>query len=155
MPPLSSSSSLPSLLMAVAVGALISYVIFGKNSNGPLFSKSAMQSRRNAVDKAFYLGVSVTFPSTEEKTKFINLFTPLAKYVKENEFGTLSYELLHSDKETNRILISERYESKDYYLNTHKTSKEFLSFREKFQEMINNGATVDGHSYIESGIGFP
>ena len=154
----SSHASIPSLFVAVLVGAVFSYILFHQNSKPATFESGAISARenqRNGVDKAFYLGVVVRFTNDQEKQKFINIFTPVAKYVKEKEFGTLSYELLNSDKDPLQILISERYKDKDYYLNVHKTSSEFLSFREKFQEMITNkNAVVDGHSYIESGIGF-
>jgi quinol monooxygenase YgiN len=162
---MANSPSVSSLLIALTVGAVLSYIFFAKGSSSSSSSSSSLdnvqvesrqhnRNQRNSYDKAFYLGVTVTFPSPEEKQKFIDIFSPLAKYVKEKEFGTLSYELLNSDKDPKRILISERYKDKEYYLNVHKTSAEFLQFRETFQKMIENGAVVDGHSYIESGIGF-
>jgi hypothetical protein len=40
-------------------------------------------------------------------------------------------------------------------LEVHKTSKEFLKFREHVRQMTESGAvTLDGQSYIETGIGF-
>ncbi len=152
----SSSTSISSLVFAVTLGAVLSYLIFSRQStpNNPgSFSGSVL--RRNAVDRAFYLGVVIIFPDLNQKQQFINIFTPLANYVKEKELGTLSYELLESDKDPKRILISERYQSREYYLTVHKTSSEFLQFREGFQQLIANGTVVDGHSYYESGIGIP
>lgn len=157
------SSSISSLLIAMTMGAMLSYWIFSKQSIHTTTSAAstinaniqASIARRNSVDKAFYLGVVITFPNLNEKQKFIDIFTPLAQYVKEKELGTLSYELLESDKDPKRILISERYSSKDYYLKVHKTSPLFLKFREEFQQLIANGTNVDGHSYYESGIGIP
>lgn len=135
-----------SLLLAFGLGALCTYLARnGANSDRP---------RRNAVDRAFYLGVVVEFPSVEVKDEFYKMFQPLADYVEQYELGTLSYEVLDSDKDTKRILILERYKDKEYYLNVHRSSKEFLKFRDLLQTLMSKGATLDGHSYIESGVGF-
>ena len=156
----SNKSNLPSILLAVTLGAVLTYLLVSPSSSPSSSSTSSSSSggcpyaRRYAADNAFFLGVAITFPSVEEKSQFMEMFKPLAKYVENYELGTLSYELMESDKEALRIMILERYKDKDYYLNVHRTSKEFLSFREKFQDMINKGTKVDGHSYIESGIGF-
>jgi quinol monooxygenase YgiN len=136
-----------SLLIAFGVGAVFTLL---------LRSSPAMESspRTNFKGNAFYLGVSITFPTTEDKELFKKIFQPLADYVQKYELGTLSYELLDSDKDDKRIQILERYQNKDYYLNIHKTSAAFLKFKEAFQAFVSRGAVLDGHSYLETGIGF-
>ena len=100
------------------------------------------------------IGVKISFPTAQDKDTFIADFTPVAEYVRQHEPTTISYELLLSDKDDLHIYIMERYVNKQAYLEVHKKSSEFLSFREKFQKLINGGTKVDGESYIESNIGF-
>ena len=47
----------------------------------------------NVNKNTFFLGITITFKSIEDKEEFKSLFTPLAKFVKANEPHTLSYEL--------------------------------------------------------------
>jgi hypothetical protein len=50
----------------------------------------------------------------------------------------------------------ERYITKDAFNEVHRTSSEFLKFKEKMNKMVEEGSItkVDGHSYFESNIGF-
>ncbi len=146
---MNSNNILPTILIAMAVSSLFTYLLTGCRT-----PNNSATSSRDTIPSAFYLGVAVIFPTVQEKESFKTLFRPMAQFVKDHEPGTLSYELLESDKEPERILILERYVNKDYYLNVHRTSKEFLSFRAEFQKMIEKGVKVDGHSYLEPGIGF-
>lgn len=131
------------LLIGVAFGALL----FGAH-----FSH---RPRKSEVENAFVLGVSVKFRSTTDKDNFKDIIGPVADYIAKFELNTISYEVMDSDKEPTQIYILERYKTKRDYLEVHRKTEIFLSFREKFQAMITAGlATVDGHSYIESGIGF-
>lgn len=136
------------LLLAFGVGSLVGWLVFS------VVSPSQPARIRPAVKNAFFLGVTIKFPQASDKDDFKVIFTPLAKYVEEKELGTISYILMESDKDPLEIMILERYQDKDYYLNVHRSSGEFKVFREKFQEMITKGAAVDGHSYIETDIGY-
>mmetsp|Transcript_21465 Transcript_21465/g.35926 ORF Transcript_21465/g.35926 Transcript_21465/m.35926 type:complete len:150 (+) Transcript_21465:74-523(+) len=131
--------------LGLALGGVLCFL--GLKAFGP-------SDRRNQLPGAFYLGVKVTFPSLEDKLKFHEEFIPLSEYVRQKEFTTVSYEVLQSDKDRLQIYILERYTDKNAYLDIHKKSKEFLAFRAKFQELIDEGAKVDGDSYMETGIGF-
>ena len=131
----------------IALGSILCFLTM--KLSGP-----AVHSRRTAEPEAFFLGVSVTFPNIEDKILFQNEFIPLSEYVRSYEPKTISYELLQSDKEPLQIFILERYVDKNAYLLIHKQSKEFIVFRERFQKIIERGARVDGHSYLETGIGF-
>ncbi|RYH05478.1 antibiotic biosynthesis monooxygenase [archaeon] len=143
-----SNSATKNLLLAFGVGALVGWLIFSA------VSPNQPSRLRPAVKNAFFLGVTIKFPNATDKDAFKVIFTPLAKYVEEKEFGTISYILMESDKDPLQIMILERYQDKDYYLSIHRSSGEFKAFREKFQEMIARGASVDGSSYIETDVGF-
>ena len=141
-------SSLTAVLVGVVVGVI---VCKWSGCSQPIKSRSAATS-----DPPFFLGVTITFGSAEDKKVFIENFRPLAEYVKAKEPETLSYELSESDKEPNQLFILERYKHKQSsYLEIHRHSKPFLVFREQLKQMMDDGrASLDGHSYIESGIGF-
>eukprot|EP01039_Chlorochromonas_danica_P008632 gene8632-9512_t len=117
-------------------------------------SSTLVPSPREHGQHAFFLGVSVRFPSDEDQKEFERIFKPLSDHVRKNELGTLSYIVMRSDKEARHIMILERYKNKQYYLDVHKTSEPFKTFRDQFQELISKGAVVDGHSYVESDLGF-
>jgi len=105
---------------------------------------------------AFSLLVSLKFTEEKHKETFLEDFAPLAAYVKEKEVDTIAYEVLLSDKDPLCVLIMERYKDKEEaYLQVHKTSEPFLEFRPKLQALQDAGfVTVDGESYIDSGLGF-
>ena len=117
-------------------------------------SRFLQPSHRSVVPAAFFLGVKVVFPTEQDKVEFESEFEKLAAFVRSSEPQTISYELLRSDKNPLQIYILERYGSKTDYLEVHRKSQPFLSFREKFQGLIEKGALVDGDSYLEPGIGF-
>lgn len=100
---------------------------------------------------AFVLLVNVTFKSEREKEDFVDTFSKYTKYISIYEPTTLSYELVRSDTEENRLLLIERYVNKEAYTDVHKKSLEFLNFRAKLNRM---DVIIDGHSYFETNIGF-
>lgn len=135
---------------ALAAGAIVGAILY-------CLVRSASQSTnsRSTAPNAFFLGVKVVFPSEDDKHTFRTDFENLAKFVREFEPQTLSYELLQSDKDPLHMYILERYKDKRAYLDIHKQSKPFLEFRARFQKMIEEkGVLVDGQSYLETGIGF-
>jgi quinol monooxygenase YgiN len=136
------------LLVAFGLGAAASYLL------RPPATIESSQSRRNKVERAFFLGVTITFPNKDDLEIFKRHFQSLATYVEKYEKGTLSYELLESDKDPLRIQILERYQDRDYYLNVHKTSGPFLKFRDELQHLVTKGAVITGESYLETDIGF-
>eukprot|EP01032_Pedospumella_encystans_P008274 gene8274-9840_t len=140
------SGNLTFLAVGMAVG-LLTYFVGSSLYNPP-------QPRRLVAPDGFFLGVKVIFPNEYDKMEFRTEFEKLAIYVRDHEPKTISYELLQSDKEPLQIFILERYLDKSAYLDIHKQSKEFISFRAKFQKMIERGAKIDGDSYLETGVGF-
>lgn len=143
-----SSGAWKSLCLTFGLGIFLGWWVRGFSP------KPLAASTREQAKNAFFLGVKVRFPSDSDLAEFERIFAPLAAFVEAKELGTASYILMHSDKEPRHVMILERYKSKDYYLNVHRTSPEFRQFREKFQEIIARGAVVAGDSYIESDVGF-
>ena len=88
---------------------------------------------------------------SSEKEDFADTFSKYTKYISIYEPTTLSYELVRSDTEENRLLLIERYVNKEAYTDVHKKSLEFLNFRAKLNRM---DVIIDGHSYFETNIGF-
>jgi len=122
---------------------------------GPKQERNNTTKIHDAGEKYFLLGVTVTFSSDEVKMRFLNAFAPYATYVRENEPTTLSYEIFESDKDSKRVFIFERYVNKDAYINIHRSSESFLKFRSNLTAMTEKGdAVIEGHSYLESGIGY-
>jgi len=140
------SSNLTFLAVGVLVGAF-SYFVISSLQSPP-------QPRRMEAPDGFFLGVKVIFPNEYDKMEFRSEFDRIATFVRDHEPLTISYELLQSDKDPLQIFILERYKDKSAYLDIHKSTKEFMVFRAKFQKMIERGAKVDGDSYLETGIGF-
>jgi quinol monooxygenase YgiN len=112
---------------------------------------SLTAKRETSVKSAFVLLVAIDFASEGDKDSFKKLFKNIAQYVAEYEFSTLSYELAESDKSSTRVIIIERYKDKDAYTNIHRSSEPFKKFRSILQGY---DVKIDGHSYIESNIGF-
>jgi quinol monooxygenase YgiN len=113
-------------------------------------------ARRVTKEKgAFVLLVTIDFQNEIEKEDFKTIFRPMADYVAEYERSTVSYEIAESDKNEKRVCIIERYINKASYSNIHRSSKEFLEYKQKLKELDSEGKmTIHGHSYIETNIGF-
>ena len=96
----------------------------------------------------FWLVVNMKFKSDENAKIFENEFAKLASYVKSNEADTtLSYQLAKSDKSPFTYLVFERYTDKEKaYLNLHRSSMEFQSFKSKLLELE---PIINGESYIQ------
>ena len=78
----------------------------------------------------FILIVFVDFKNKKDMDLFKVNFKILQNYCLENESDFLiQYEYALSDKKDNRIVIIEKYLNKNYYLNIHKKSNEFLYFK--------------------------
>ncbi len=120
------------------------------------FIISALSRTTSPVEiDAWSLAVTLRFKTDADKTEFKKNLQPYALYVQKNEPLTLSYILSESDKDSKQMHIMERYVNKDAYLNVHKKSPEFVTFRKQLFDMQGQGRlTIEGHSYQEVGIGF-
>jgi quinol monooxygenase YgiN len=128
----------------LTVGMCIGYTI-------PLFTTKKI---RETVNKgAFFLGITIKFNTEEDKKVFFSIFGPYAQFVATTELGTISYELSESDKSNLQIFLVERYINKEAYLDIHRKTEEFIKFRSKLSE-LSTTMVMDGHSYIESNLGF-
>ena len=140
----------------IAIGAVLGAVLamaFMKSHsattrNGHYYSSSGKES-------FFFLGVTVKFRSLEDKQYFKSLFVPMANYVDKFEEKTMSYKLYESDSNPLQGFILERYVNKDAFVEIHRKSQEFNAFRSKLKTLeADKGVVLDGHSYIETDIGF-
>jgi len=129
------------LFVGVVFGLLVSSTLYTDN-----YQNAVMHGINNK--NAFVLLVNLEFESGFDKTRFERMFQMMAEYVKTNEPLTLSYELAEDDK----VIIIERYSEKSAYLEVHKTSKDFLEFRNQFDTF--NNLKISGRSYIESNLGY-
>lgn len=135
------------LAFGIFIGVTLAYTLFLRGPSARLSSTKTKQ--------VFLLSVIMQFKSLEAKEHFKILFQPYAEYVRMHEPQTISYMLYESDKDSLQVMIFERYINKDAYLNIHRISKEFISFREKLQAMVQESLVkLDGHSYLESSLGF-
>lgn len=117
-----------------------------------LYSTTSTLSSTNSQvakkDEEFFLLVNLEFADSQALAVFREAFKPLSAYVLSQEKGTLVYEVLYSDQDSNKVLIFEKYINKDYYLNVHKTSEPFLTFRPILAKLTEEGKVkVDGSSY--------
>ena len=62
------------------------------------------------------------FKSLDDRDRFLGVWKDLAKHVKAKEAGALAYEISIADNDPMKILVFERYTSKDYYRSVHQTS---------------------------------
>lgn len=56
----------------------------------------------------FVLAVNLRFTAPEDKQAFLEVWAPLAEFVRVHEPATLSFELLQSDKDDCHVLVYER-----------------------------------------------
>lgn len=106
--------------------------------------------------RAFVLNVRLRFRSVGERDAWLAVWRPLAEAVRRDEPRTLAFELAVSDRDPTSVLVHERYASRADYVQTHRSTAAFCEFKARsaalpFFEFI----SVEGESYLESGIGFP
>lgn len=137
-------------IVTLSIGIFIGVIAtFNSKSNNP----DNYGPRKSKHRDAFFLAITIKFNTIEDKQKFIEIFDPYAKYVARVEPETISYELSESDKSPLQIFLVERYINKNAYLEIHRKTETFIRFRAKLTELAST-MTMDGHSYIESNIGF-
>ena len=108
------------------------------------------------MNPAFSLMVTLQFSDLPDKEQFLRDIHPVVEHCRTKEPGTLSYEVLLSDKDPHQVLIMERYKDKEVaYLQVHKSSEPFLTFRPKLQALQDAGRVqISGHSYLDSKVGY-
>jgi quinol monooxygenase YgiN len=139
------------LSIGIFAGFIINdLIVNGANKKQIVSTNSIRESKHKA---AFFLAITIKFVSADVKQKFMGLFGPFAKYIAEVEPGTISFELSESDKTPLQIFLVERYVNKEAYIDIHRKTDTFIAFRAKITE-LGASVTMDGHSYIESNLGF-
>lgn len=134
-----------SVLLSAFASAFISNYFLNSNNNTPRIENNHTEEDKS---KNFFLLVDLEFADSESLDIFYQAFKPLSEYVLSKEKGTLTYEVLVSDKNPNKVLILEKYINKDYYLNVHKTSEPFLTFRPILSKLTEEKKViVNGNSY--------
>ena len=94
----------------------------------------------------FLLIVFIKFDNVNDMNIFIKEFNILKKYCDKNESEfLLQYEYGISDKEDNKLIIIEKYLDKDYYINIHRKSSQFLNFKINTASINLN---VSGESFV-------
>ena len=128
-----------SCLQACAGGVGIGYMARGRPAS--------------AVPKgAFFLLVQMEFKSVEDREKAEAIFAPEARWCRDNEPGTLSYEWARSDSNDRAIVVVERYADKETaYASVHKSSEAFKKFRPQLAAL---DPAIRGRSYVASDIGY-
>ena len=117
-------------------------------------SSSLLASTRKP-GKAWTLVVTLQFESETDANQAIADWKVVADYCAKNEPFLYHYEIGKSDSDPLKLHIVERYESKEKYLNVHKSGSAFLEFRPKLKALQDAGkVTIEGFSYQELGQGF-
>lgn len=93
----------------------------------------------------FLLIVNLTFNNLIDRDFFIEKFNILKNYCNENEKFLLQFELGINDKYENEIIIIEKYDNKENYLNIHRKSNEFYKVKEHLNILK---PIIKGQSYI-------
>ena len=101
---------------------------------------------------AFFLLVQMEFKSVADREKAEAIFAPEARWCRDHEPGTLSYEWARSDSNDRAIIVVERYADKETaYASVHKSSEAFKKFRPQLAALE---PVINGHSYVASDIGY-
>lgn len=146
------------------INLLLLLFVTYRSSSSTSTSRQTMSTLQQSQDEhpsllpthnVFSLLVELRFASPQHVETFQQAIQPLCEYVRKHESGTLAYEILLSDKDPMRVLLLERYQSKEYYLQVHRNSPEFLQFRPQLQALQDAGhVEIRGESYYDSGWGF-
>ena len=156
------------IIILVGTALVVGYLIGISSSGQVLVSKDASE--------VFVLMVNLQFKSTERRDTFLELIEPVcvdvlynegpskkATIIKKNGIAkpekiitTLSYKVAISDDDPLKVLMLERYADKDNaYMDIHRSGTEFLKFRKQLKVMQEAGdVMIDGHSYIETDLGY-
>ncbi|KAL4435247.1 hypothetical protein ABPG77_001929 [Micractinium sp. CCAP 211/92] len=108
----------------------------------------------SSVESTFVLCVYLKFQNVEDRDEFIAVWKPLAEWVRANEAGTLGYEAMIADTDPLKVMVFERYISKEYFNDVHRTSQPYLAFKEQQASWrADHAVEVSGQSYFETGVG--
>ena len=103
-------------------------------------------------NKTFFLILFLTFATEDVLHDFTVGFKDYQAYVRKHEPYTLQFEMSRSDQSERRLMVIERYENKDRdYLETHRKSLEFISWRSRVADWEQKGlVNITGESFWEA-----
>lgn len=81
------------------------------------------------------------------------MWRPLVEYVARHEPRTLAFEFCIADTDPCKVMVFERYLTREDYAEVHRSSQPFLDFKAKL-EMLFDPPVVTGQSYYETDAGF-
>ena len=159
------------IIVLIGTALVVGYLI-GISSSGQVIGRNSSKD----ASEVFVLMVNLQFTSIERRDTFLELIEPVcvdvlynegpskkATIIKKNGIAkperiitTLSYKVAISDDDPLKVLILERYADKDNaYMDIHRSGKEFLKFRNQLKVMQEaDDVMIDGHSYIETDLGY-
>ena len=159
------------IIILIGTALVVGYLI-GILSSGQAIGRNSSKD----ASEVFVLMVNLQFKSMERRDAFLELIEPVCVDVLYNEgpskkatiikkggiakpekiITTLSYKVAISDDDPLKVLILERYSDKDNaYMEIHRSGTEFLKFRKQLKVMQEAGdVMIDGHSYIETDLGY-
>ena len=102
-------------------------------------------------NQTFFLILFLTFTSEDVLHDFIVGFKDYQAYLHKHEPHTLQFEMSRSDQSERRLMVIERYANKDRdYLETHRKSLEFISWRSRVADWEQKGlVNIIGESFWE------
>ena len=102
--------------------------------------------------QTFFLILFLTFATEDALHDFTVGFKDYQAYVRKHEPYTLQFELSRSDQSKRRLMVIERYANKDRdYLETHRKSLEFISWRSRVADWEQKGlVNITGESFWEA-----
>eukprot|EP00887_Chlorella_sp_A99_P006640 scaffold3.g6640.t1 len=91
---------------------------------------------------------------SRDRDVFIGNWKPLAEWVEANEPGTLCFEMLVADTDPLKIMVYERYTSREAFTEVHRHSAPYLKWKEEqVPWRKEHNVEVGGQSYFTSGAG--
>ena len=132
---------------ALAISCLQACAIFGAG-----YIARGRPASTGVPKGAFFLLVEMEFKSVADREKAEAIFAPEARWCRDHEPGTLSYEWARSDRNDRAIVVVERYADKETaYAAVHKGSDAFKEFRPQLAALE---PAIRGRSYVASDIGY-
>jgi len=146
-----------SLVFWMSIGAVlsrfVSYTLMGGKEGQTTTPRMIKGVKLSSM--AWTLAVTLNFSQRSDLEHILKEWTTLALYCAEKEDFLYHYEVGVDDSNPLIVHIIERYRTKDEYLNIHKKSDVFLTFRSQLKTLQDSGKVViSGFSFQESGHGF-
>mmetsp|Transcript_20005 Transcript_20005/g.28157 ORF Transcript_20005/g.28157 Transcript_20005/m.28157 type:complete len:169 (+) Transcript_20005:138-644(+) len=145
---------IPAAIMLILFITYASEMGKSNNEGTTVMEATKEQSRTPASPGVFVLLVNLEFKEKTDLQDFIQWMEPMIENARRNEIDTLTYEIAISDDNPMKVVILERFSSKEAYLK-HKRSASADRLRENLAPLRDSKAViVTGQSYTQTGKGF-